>query len=291
VKPVSCEAGFCLGMYNPALKAQAFNVHHFSHKYPGKLIMPNNLMNFNHQVNSEEITQEVTKLRIPAWFLRYPDLLNALFEVTYFIGKTDDATSPEGHFYTLGYNTLIQFPYTIRASSILLEKGFYFEAIILVRNLYESFFQLRYFHKHKDAIFGHWTIKKNKVLFKQMFDEIAPGFYQKIYGEQFSQFAHSGVSSSMFRTTYSSPEVGETTMGSNYHELGCMYTINKIIVILYGALNYVPILFPLYSSLVTDETEHKRKEALIWLESVMKADIEEKPEIQEFYDLVHPLIY
>ncbi len=109
---------------------------------------------------------------------------------------------------------------------------------------------------------AHWT-KKHRVRIKTMFEEIAPGFYDKIYGKELSEFAHSGIASSMFRTKYISPEVGETTMGSKYDESGCTYSINKIIVIAFGVLNYVPILFPQYSDLVEETMEIKRRQVLI----------------------------
>ena len=91
--------------------------------------MPKKLMDFKIPVDSEESTQETTIYKIPVWFSYYPTLLDTLFEVAYFIGATEDATSPEGHFYTLGYQTLVQFPYSVRATCILVEKGFYFEAV------------------------------------------------------------------------------------------------------------------------------------------------------------------
>jgi hypothetical protein len=252
--------------------------------------MSRKLMNFKFQVSSENTTQQITLSKLPTWFLKFPSLLNSLFEVGYFIGTSKDATSPEGHFYTLGYNNLIQFPYTIRATSILVETGFYSESIVLIRNLYESFFQLRYFYNHQDKLMAHWK-NKSRVRLKTMFEEIAPNFYEQIYGKQFSEFAHSGIASSIFRTKYDSSEEGKTRMGCEYDEAGCGYVINKIIVVLFGILNYVPILFPQYPNLVTEEIEAKRKDSLEWLNFVMKSHATEKPDSKIFYDLVSPLIH
>lgn len=249
--------------------------------------MRNNLFNLNHQIRSELSTQLTTEQKIPVWYANYPKVIDSLFEVAYFIGGTKDATSPEGHFYSLGHQILVQFPYTIRATCILIERGFYFEAISLIRNLFESFIQLRYFHNHKEIIMPH--VFGKRITFKVMFEEIVPGFYDDIYN-QFSIYAHSGMSSSIFRIKYSTSGHGETTLGSEFNELGCSYAINKIVVILFGILNFVPILFPQYHSLVTNSTEIKRKESLAWLDSIVKADIEQKSEIKEFYDLVNPLI-
>lgn len=247
-------------------------------------------MNFKTLVRSENITQQTSFSKLPIWFAYYPTILDSLFEIAYYMGTSQDVTSPKGHFYTLGYNTIIQFPYTIRATIILIEKGFYSESIILIRNLYESFFQLRYFYNHQDKIMPHWK-KQSRVRIKTMFEEIAPGFYDQIYGQEFSEFAHSGIASSIFRTKYSSPQEGKTLMGSEYDKVGCEYAINKIIVILFGILNYVPILFSQYSNLVTEQTEAKRKDATEWLDFIMKSHVSEKPESKVFYELASPLIY
>jgi hypothetical protein len=163
--------------------------------------MDNELMDFNYQIQSESITDEVTRQKMAVWLSTYPSLLDTLFEVAYFIGTAEDATSPEGHYYSLGREILVQLPYTIRATCILVEKGFYFEAISLVRNLFEAFIQLRYFHKHQKKINAH--VMERAVKFITMFEEIAPGFYKKIYGEQLSVFAHGRFASSIFRLSTS----------------------------------------------------------------------------------------
>jgi hypothetical protein len=197
-------------------------------------------------------------VKINEWITNYSKFLDALFEVSYFTGKAKELESPEGYFYAFGHHILLRFPYTIRATCILIEKGFYFEAVSLLRNLYESFFQLRYFHKHKETIGTHITL--SRVKFKPMFEEIAPGFYKEIYAKQLSEFAHSGFSSLIFRVKYISAEAGETTMGSKFDEMGCTYSLYQIVPIFFGILNYVPILFPQYSTLVSKLTETKRIE-------------------------------
>jgi len=247
-------------------------------------------MNFEYQLLSEEETQELTASKISGWLLNYPKHLDALFEVSYFLGQAKEVESSEGYFYTIGQGALIRLPYTIRAACLLIEKGFYFEAVSLVRNLYESLFQLRYFHKYPDKIKSH-IMGKPRIRFKVMFEEIAPGFYEQEYGNALSEFAHGGATSSIFRTKYTSPAKGVTTMGSQYNEEGCSFSLNQIVAILFGILNYVPIFFPQYVSLVPPETEKKRKDSLAWLESGMKDHLKGKPKSSRFYNVVNPLIY
>lgn len=250
--------------------------------------MSKSLMNFSYQLQSESTTQKTTQGKINGWLSNYPKLLDALFEIAYFTGKANELESPEGDFYAFGHHILLRFPYTIRATCVLIEKGFYFEAVSLVRNLYESFFQLRYFHKHQDKIMAHVT--KYRVKFKPMFEEIAPGYYDEIYGKQLSEFARGGFASLLFRVKYISADAGETIMGNKYDEIECTYLLNQIVPILYGILNYVPVLFPQYLPLVPKSTESKRKESIAWLEKAMSDHIADRPESKKLYDLVGPLI-
>lgn len=251
--------------------------------------MCNELMNFKYQVESEAATWETSKEKISIWLSNYPRLLDALFELTYFTGKAKEIDSPEGYFYTFGHNILLRFPYSIRATSILIENGFYFEAISLIRNLYESFFQLRYFHQHQDKINMH--VVERRVKIKTMFENIAPGFYTEIYGKQLSEFAHGGFASAIFRMHNVTTEGGEIIMGNMYDELRCTYLLTLVVPVVYGILNYTPILFPQYLTLAPVNTEIKRREAVAWLEKVMRDHIAEKPTSKKFYDLVHPLIH
>jgi hypothetical protein len=248
--------------------------------------MANKLMNLKYQIQSEAATKTTTTEKYPAWFSTYPTLIDTLFEVTYFIGTAKDPTSPEGHFYFLGTHILTQLPYTIRATCILIEKGFYAEAIALIRTLFEALVQLRYFHKHKEL--GKNYMLGKKILIKTMFEEIIPGFYDKVY-KTLSVFPHAKFQSTIFRIEYTQSE-SQTKMGNEFNEVGFGYAVTKIWVILLGILNYIPLLFPQYSDLATEQVEVGRKEVVTRLEFLIKTEIELSPKTKGFFDLVTPLI-
>lgn len=250
--------------------------------------MSTDLMSFAYQIASERTTQELTLEKTNIWFTNYPKFIDALFEVSYFTGTAKETESLEGYFYAFGHNILLRLPYTIRATCILIEKGFYYEALSLVRNLFESFIQLRYFHKYNDKINSH--LLKQRIKIKTMFEEIVPGFYNKIYGTILSEFAHSGFSSSIFRVQYESSGVGQATMGSQYNEMGCSFILNQVALIIFGILNYIPLMFPQYSSLVPNETETKRIESIAWLDEQMSKQKSAKPGTKEYFELVDPLV-
>ena len=93
----------------------------------------------------------------------------------------------------------------------------------------------------------------------------------------------------IFRVKYESAAVGETTMEVNTMN-GCSFILNQVTLILFGILNYIPIMFPQYSSLVPTETETKRIESIAWLDEQMLKQRSVKQGTKEYYDLVDPLV-
>jgi hypothetical protein len=246
------------------------------------------LMDYTYLRETEEKTAVDTHSHVNGWFTNYSMFLDSLFESVYFIGTAKETESDEGLYYAFAQHILIRFPYTVRATCLLIEKGFYFEATSLVRNLYESLFQIRFFHQHQDLINAH--VLGKRIRFKTMFEEISPGFYDVFYGKQLSEFAHSGFASLMFRTKYDSATSGNTLMGNAYDEFGASFSLNHLVVLVYGFLNYIPLLFPQYKTLVPEPTEKKRIASLAWLKKAMEDHLGHKPSTQPFYDAVNQLI-
>lgn len=250
--------------------------------------MNQNLMDFKYLLHTEEQTRNQTNQQLRGWILKYPEFIDLLFQSAYFTGKTDSSESPEGAFHAFADHQLLRYPYTLRATALLLESGYYFEAVSLVRNMYEVLIQLRYFSKHKELLMDH--VLKKKVRFRTMFEEIAPGFYYNVYGRQFSEFAHGGFKSSIFRTSYTSPQEGTTTMGSVYDAELCSYSLNQIPVVVYGMVNFLPEFFPQFSQIAPPEVLTKRTEVLDWLRNARDDHIKVNPKAQTFYSWILPMI-
>ena len=66
--------------------------------------------------------------------------------------------SDDNAFHTLAYNTYAQLPYTLTVIQDLYVKGYYLEAIILLRHIIENFGKLRYFVLHKDLVKQHLNL-------------------------------------------------------------------------------------------------------------------------------------
>ncbi|MBX2992838.1 MAG: hypothetical protein KF749_16930 [Bacteroidetes bacterium] len=250
--------------------------------------MDQNLMSFKYLLHTEEQTRGQTEEHLRGWVQKYPEFVDLLFQSAYFTGKPESTESHEGAFHAFAHHQLLRYPYTLRAAALLLANGYYFEAVSLVRNMYEVLIQLRYFSKHKELLSDH--VLKRRVRFRTMFEEIAPGFYDNVYGKQLSEFAHGGFGSLIFRTSYSSPQEGTTTMGSVYNAELCSYSLNQIFVVVCGMVNFLPEFFPQFSELAPPEVSGKRTELLDWLRNARGQHIKVNSKAETFYGWVLPMI-
>ncbi|MBI4811016.1 MAG: hypothetical protein HY800_06175, partial [Ignavibacteriales bacterium] len=114
--------------------------------------MARNLMSFKYLLVSEKATLKQSSHHVGGWISTYPTFIDCLFETSYFTGISDAPDTPNGSFHAFAHHDYLRIPYTIRAISLLIESGYYLEATVLLRNLYEVFVQLRYFHAHKKLL-------------------------------------------------------------------------------------------------------------------------------------------
>jgi len=108
------------------------------------------LMNFEYLLQTESETIKISHDKHPGWFNYYNNLIDCLFHTVYYIGEEKEVESDEGYYMAFAHNQLLKLPYTVRAVTILTERGFYLESAQLVRHLLEVLVQLRYFNKHKE---------------------------------------------------------------------------------------------------------------------------------------------
>ena len=185
---------------------------------------------------------------------------------------------------TFAHNQLLKLPYTIRAGSILIERGFYLESAVIVRNILEVFVQLRYFNKYRGKL-NEYVLKKKKIPLKTMFDEFNTELYSKMYF-LLCEAAHGNFGSSIFRTNYKSANEGTTIMGSIYNEVFSNYILNQLIPLTYGILNFIPVFFKQYKGLVPSNIESNRELCTSKLKKLMNSD----PKSEKFLADIRPLI-
>lgn len=242
------------------------------------------LMNFEYLLQTESETIKISHDEHPGWFKYYNELLNCLFQVVYFVGEEKEVESDDGYYMTFAHNLLLKLPYTIRAVSVLTERGFYLESALLVRHILEVFVQLRFFNKYKGKLNKH-ILKKKRITFKTMFNEFNPILYSTMYFA-LSDATHGGFGSSVYRTKYKSANEGTTIMGSEFQEKFSNYIINQLIPLSYGILNFIPVFFYKYKDLVPNDIESNRKSVLKDLKKMMDS----LPKSKIFFNDIKPLI-
>lgn len=243
-----------------------------------------NYMNFDYLVDTEHsVLKETLKDRY-YWLDKFPDLLNSLFECSYFTRtKWDDY----GTFANALFDNSI---YTLQAIEILTIRGYYLESSTLIRTLFEVFAKLRYFKKYPELCLDY-SLKKVKVQFKKMFEEFSPGLYDILYKQLLSEFAHGGVGANIFHNKLiTQPMSIQPIQGCYYDEGYSNLTINAMTQLFYGYLNIIPNIFDEYNEKVKEEVEKRRVENIKWLEDRFNDQMVNHPKVKEFYELLFPLI-
>jgi len=242
------------------------------------------LMNLKYLLQTESETRKISHDKHSGWFSYYKELINCLFHVAYFVGEEKDVDSDEGYYMAFAHSQLLKLPYTVRAISVLIEKGYYLESAILVRHILEVFVQLRFFNKYKEKL-NEYVLKKRKITLKTMFDEFNPNLYTKMY-YLLCEAAHGGFGSTVYRTTYKSASAGSTIMGSEYNEAFSNYILNQLVPLTYGTLNFIPVFFRHYKDLVPQKIEFNRESALNELKKMMNS----QPKFENILKDINPLI-
>lgn len=242
------------------------------------------LMNFNYLLQTESETVSNSHRRHPGWFKYYDELLNCIFQVAYFVGEEKDIDSDDGNYMAFAHNQLLKLPYSIRAISLLTERGFYLESAQIVRHILEVFVQLRYFNKYRDKL-NKYVLKKQRIQLKTMFCEFNPELYSKMYFA-LSEAAHGNFGSSIYRTSYKSVTEGTAIMGSVYNEMFSNYILNQIIPLAYGILNFIPVFFRYYKDLAPAKIELDRQSIL----EILKKMMDSGQKSEEFLKDIQPLI-
>jgi len=223
-------------------------------------------------INGETETYQITHSILKDCHENVLKAIIVLLQLMYFTGPNKDVTTPEGEFHSYVWHQYIGAPHSFRACYLLYERGHYLTAVIIFRSLLESFIQCRFAFNHKDMVRIIWSGqkcaikgKKKKITFKEMFDEISPGYYEKIYGEQLSGFAHGKIGADIFRVKRESTTVGKVIMIPKFDEDLASYVINQVIALQFGYLNFFSKFFPDGVSSITKDFAEEYNYSKRWL--------------------------
>ncbi len=212
-----------------------------------------------------------------------------LFKLSHFLNEDVEIESVDNNFQVLAYSSYLQLPYTLKSIHDLWIKGNYLESLILLRHIIEGFAKLRYFNNHKDEISNH--IKgNNRVRFKDIFDEIAPGYYQFHYGKMLSDYAHGGFKAYMLRVEYSSQTEGRVKVGSEFDTKISGMIIYQVLTFCFGYLNFVDEFFPTINSRLNKDISDDKNSILENLKVKMSVKKDTEKQQKEWDDVILPFI-
>lgn len=219
---------------------------------------------------------------------KFEKSIDVLLQLMYFPGPKKDIKSEEGLFRSYSWTQYLQAPYSFRAAYILFERAYYSESIIIIRSLLEMFIQIRYSYWHKDKIKDIWGLKK-RIRFKDMFEEIVSGYYDKYYGKQFSAIAHRKIIADIFRVKRTSATEAEVIMVPTFDKIYAGYVLNNLVAFLYGYLNLFPIFFKEGFYSVTSELSEQYKDSIKELKSYLDKNKKAYPEASDWYSHIEKI--
>jgi hypothetical protein len=250
--------------------------------------MNEKLMNLDYLIETEQETIEISLNTFGKAKSYLDTLVDLLFNLNHFIDEKVELETTDHFFQVFAFNTYARTPYSLKVIGDLWVKGYYLEAIILIRHLLEGLVQVRYFYNHRDKISDH-SLGIKRVSFKVIFEEIVPGFYDAYYGKLLSSFAHGNFINALFREERESAEKATIIHGSKFNDKHSLSIIKQSLAYGYGFLNFMDIIFPSFKNKIEKDLSTKLKELLKELHSKFILDYE-NPEQIIFWKLMPQLI-
>jgi hypothetical protein len=241
-------------------------------------------------LSSEARVLQTTEVEASAFLRNYPGAMDLMFNLSYFWGELPPPDTPRGLFAFFASSNYLQAPYTAWALFDIWKRGYYLESSILLRNLLEVLVQLRYFHRHPDRLEAHLHPERASVRFADMFEDVAPGYYRKYYGQLLSAFAHGKGGQLYFRYDHADPNNRRIRMGCEYDRDHMSWVINQLGPLLFGFLSFFPIFFPANTVASDDTISYDLADAIRWLESGMRVHRTGFSQSEPWYQVLDRLI-
>ena len=237
---------------------------------------------------SELETELHTSLRLNGYYDLIPKVIDLLFTLQYMEGQLDDINTFYGGFQSRADVDFSQLPYTYNSVFLLINKGYYLEATILVRNLFETLVQLRYFYKNPELMKLH--IEGKYISFKDMMSNITRKDIYKRY-RTLCSYSHGFVMKDLQRTFRENKENPTRMLGNFYYERNCSIVLNFIFDLLIGFLEAYKCVFPNNTIGSNEEVSEKYYEVLEWCIGGRESHKNMFPDSIEFHNIMDGLIF
>lgn len=150
---------------------------------------------------AEKQVQNQTQITYAKWFVKLEEIVSLFFEMMYFKNYgTADITSPEYSFYWYAKDIYTEIPCNLRSCSLLLETGYYTDALGSCRTLMEALVKLKYFFNRKNSLSPYFHTERDelgkKIRIIDLFEKVTPKAYEKNYAF-LCNFVHKGIFTSL----------------------------------------------------------------------------------------------
>jgi hypothetical protein len=230
---------------------------------------------YDRLVESEDAVQLAVPLTVRMPIVLVAQSADVLLTMSrYHGGSGAETDSPDQVFSWWASERARQAPFSLRAAILLWDRGHYVECVGIIRQLLESFVQLRYFHLNRQTLKDHLmaTRSKGRVPFKAMFEAFSPGFYDAQYGALYSNVAHSGMAfSAMMEWIPATEEQLARTvprLRCEFRQGSATFAANVLVLLARGFLKQYPNWFAGYTAAASsDHMEKYRTDVVAILEN------------------------
>ncbi|MCX8075162.1 MAG: hypothetical protein N2749_06215 [Clostridia bacterium] len=241
------------------------------------------MFDYNDLVESENIVQNLTAVRLKGFYNDFPKFVDLAFYFQQSFGELDEVTTEMGELQSIAFMHFVQLPYTLRLIYSQIINGYYIESQILIRSLFETLVQLKYFCLYPSEIKNHYTknIKINKMI-----EGITKKPLYKRY-RHLSAYAHGFLMKDLHRTDR---KENRTYLGNRYLEDYCTVPMNYIIDIMLGFINIYHNIFIKNNMHENDLKIKTQKYIRDWCILSRTSHMEHNPESKNMHDSMDDLI-
>lgn len=250
-------------------------------------------LNYEHVKRIELETEEYSHSYLKGVKEYFPLVVDTFFQLMYFTGKKNGGTH-EGDFHVYCWNQFYHAGYSLRATFILYEKGYYLEANMILRRLLEVLVKMRFLENNKSLTLCIWTNQKSfikdgskKPRIEDMFNEVAPQLYRDFYGLLLSDFTHGGIGSGLGKIDYKASEVA---LGPVWNEDSATFYINTFTMVSLGYLKYFPMVFGESFQNADTDLLAQYKKSIEWLNGSLENHKSKYPYSVPWHEAMAPII-
>ncbi|RYZ18042.1 MAG: hypothetical protein EOO70_00090 [Myxococcaceae bacterium] len=258
-------------------------------------------MSYQYLLETQAETATRTTRKLNGVAANMPVVIDSLFQLSSLQKFGPDETG----FNFWAWNALLGVPYTVAGVYSLWLQGSYSESLVLIRQLFEILVQTRFYDQNREVYWAHCRYdmarrgqaipptgpQPARPIFKRMFDEVAPGLYQRFYGQQLSSAAHGGQFSTVFR----SRAVGEGggfqhVPGARLLEGEASYVLTYLTPVLHGLIRIHLRLSPELLGNADPAVQVGVEAAAEWLRRSLQADWDQYQDKRDLLTALAPLV-